>query len=180
MGDSIIALTYGGALYEAAREAGKEEQILEEVTCLAELMETEEDLRQYLGSPAVTKEEKRALAEAALRGRVSDEMVHFLFVLIDRDRIWHLARIARVYRRRFDEERNVAEGTIYSAVPMTETQVESTGEAMSRLLGKRVELENEVDASLLGGVKIQVDGKLVDRSLKGELSLLLSALKKRM
>ena len=174
----MIAQAYGTALYEAAQAAGKEEQILEEAACLAELMETEESFRKFLGSPAVTKEKKKEFAEIVLRGRVSDEMVNFLFVLIDKDRVWHLVRIAKVYRRRFDEERNVAAGKIYSAAPMPEEQVESTEKAMSRLLGKRVELENEVDVRLLGGMKIQVDGKLLDRSLKGELALLLAALKR--
>lgn len=177
MGESLVALTYGRALFEAARDAGREAQVLEEVTCLAGLLEDEEELRAFLTSPAVTKEEKKNFTETALRGRVSSEMVNFLFVLIDKDRVWHLGRIARTYRRCFDEAENVAEGTVFSAVPLTEEQVESTGEAMSRLLGKRVELENEVDARLLGGMKIQVDGKLLDRSLKGELALLRAALK---
>lgn len=174
----MIAQAYGKALYEAAEAAGKEEQILEEITCLAGLMETEDAFRKFLGSPAVTKEAKKEFAETSLRGQVSDEMVNFLFVLIDKERVWHLARIARVYRRRFDEERNVAEGKIYSAAPMPEDQVESTEAAMSRLLGKRVELENEVDTRLIGGMKIQVDGKLLDRSLKGELAMLLAVLKR--
>lgn len=174
----MIAQAYGNALYEAARAAGREEQVLDEVTCLAELMESEDALRKFLGSPAVTKEKKKDFAETVLRGRVSDEMVNFLFVLIDKERVWHLARIARVYRRRFAEARNVAAGKIYSAAPMPEEQIESTEQAMSRLLGKRVELENEVDTRLLGGMKIQVDGKLLDRSLKGELALLLAALKR--
>ena len=177
MGESLVALTYGKALFEAAESAGREAQVLEEVTCLAELMETEENLREFLISPAVTKEEKKAFTETALRGRISDEMVNFLFVLIDKNRVWYLSRIARVYRRCFDEAKNVAEGTVYSAVSMTEEQVETTAEAMSRLLGKRVELENEVDSRLLGGAKIQVDGKMIDRSLKGELALLLASLK---
>ena len=177
MGDSLVASTYGRALYEVAQEAEKEEQILAELDCLTSLLESEKMLRELLVSPAVPAEEKKQFTEHTLRGRVSDEMVNFLFVLIDKERVWYLDRIARFYRKLYDLERGVASGKIYSAVPLSETQVESSAQAMSDLLGKHVDLKNEVDAQLIGGVKIQVDGNLVDRSLKGELSQLLASLK---
>ena len=177
MGDALVTSTYGRALYEAAGEAGRQ-KVLEEVTLLAELLEEEKMMRELLVSPAVTPEEKKAFAEHVLRGRICDEMVNFLFVLIDKERVWYLPRIARYYLRLYEEEQRVSSGKIYSAVPLSQEQVVSSAEAMSELLDRRVQLENEVDTSLIGGVKIQVDGKMIDRSLKGELALLLTGLKK--
>lgn len=177
MGESLIALTYGEALFEAARELGKEAQILEEITCLAHIMETEESLQKFLGNPGLQEEEKKEFTEAVLRGKVSDEMVNFIFVLIDKGRTWHLPRIARQYQYLYDQYLGVTEGTIYSAQPITEEQMAEAEAAMSDLLQKQVTLKNEVEPQLIGGVKIQADGRLLDRSLKGELERMMASLK---
>jgi ATP synthase F1 delta subunit len=176
MGDSLVASTYGRALYEAAQELKKEVQILDEVTCLADLIDEEKVLREILVSPAVSEAEKKQLTEHVLRGRVSDEMINFLFVLIDKERVWHLPRIARYYRKLYDRDRGMLAGCIYSAVPLSDAQLSSSEAAMSALLGKNVSLENRIDDSLIGGVKIQAGGKMIDRSLKGELYRMLAVL----
>lgn len=145
MGDSLVASTYGRALYEAAQDAGREEQILQELDALTELLESEKTLRELLVSPAVPADEKQEFTDKVLRGRISDEMVNFLFVLIDKERVWYLGRIARYYRRLYDQDRGITSGKIFSAVPLSEAQVSSSAEAVSGLLGKHVILENEVD-----------------------------------
>ena len=48
MGESMVARAYGDALYEAAKKAGTEAEVLAEVVCLADLMETEDELRVFL------------------------------------------------------------------------------------------------------------------------------------
>lgn len=179
MADSLVSRIYGDALFEAAGEAGKRKQVLEEIQCMAELVETSPQLQEFLRSPAIPAEEKKAFTGAALRDVFSSEMVNFLFVLIDKERIWHIGRIARRYKVLYDREMGVSTGKIYSAVPLTEQQVSESAEAVSGLFQKKVLLENQTDPDLLGGVKIQVDGKLIDRSLRGELSRLQQSLREQ-
>ena len=59
MAESIVSLTYGTALYEAARELGKEEEILIEVKQLALIVKAYEQFAAFLNSPAIMPKEKQ-------------------------------------------------------------------------------------------------------------------------
>ena len=60
MAELAVDLTYGTALMEAARELGKEDQILEEAQAVVQLIEDEPDLHKFINSPGVSADEKKA------------------------------------------------------------------------------------------------------------------------
>ena len=103
---------------------------------------------------------------------ICPEMLHFLYVLLDKGRIWHIDSMAKQYRKLYEEDRSIAEGKIFSAVPLTAEQAEEMSRQVSFLLQKKVSLTGEVDRTLIGGVKIQADGRIIDRSLRGDLERL--------
>ena len=144
MGESMVAMAYGDALYEAAKKAGTEAEVLAEVVGLADLMETEDELRAFLASSSATKEEKKAFAETVLRGRVSEEMVRFLLTLNDREQVRYLTCISQVYRHRLDGEQNTPDEHKSSEESAHEEMVRQTRDAMSEILKRRTELEKEV------------------------------------
>ena len=102
----------------------------------------------------------------------SPEMIHFVDVLIDKGRTAEIRKIAKQYIRLYDEERGIAEGKVFSVVQLTPDQIQKFSAEMSRLLRKQIKLENRVDQSLIGGIKIQVGGKMIDQSYKGDLERL--------
>ncbi len=104
-------------------------------------------------------------------------MINFLFVLTDKRRTSEIKKIHRQYIRLYDEERGKAVGEIYSADPLSKEQLARFEEEMSKLLRKSIKLENIVDKKLIGGIKIQVDGKMIDKSIRGDLDALLRTLK---
>ena len=144
MGESMVAVAYGDALYEAAKKAGTEAEVLAEVVGLADLMETEDELRAFLVSSSAAKEEKKAFSETVLRGRVSEEMVRFLFILIDREQVRYLTCISQVYRHRLDGEQNTPDERKSSVESAHEEMVRQTRDTMSEILKRRTELEKEV------------------------------------
>ena len=140
----MVAVAYGDALYENAKKDGIEAELLAEVVCLADLMEKEDELRAFLVSSSAAKEEKKAFAETVLRGRVSEEMVRFLFILIDREQVRYLTCISQVYRDRLDEEQNTPDERKSSVESVREEMVRQNRDAMSEILKRRAELEKEV------------------------------------
>lgn len=178
MAESVVSLTYGTALYEAAKELGKTEKMMEEIIQLSKVIQQNLDLKEFLDSPAIAIEEKKEIVEKIFRNRVSDEIVNFLFVLIDKGRTREITRIRKDFVKLYDKEKGIAEGKIYSAIELSEEQREQFEKEMSQLLRKKVKLRNIIDKSLIGGVKIQADGKLIDKSLKAELIRLSIDLKK--
>ena len=172
MAESIVSLTYGTALYEAARELGKEEALLIEVKQLALIVKAYEQFAAFLNSPAIMAKEKQEAVKHIMQDSFSPEMIHFVYVLIDKGRTAEIRKIAKQYIRLYDEERGIAEGKVFSVVQLTPDQIQKFSAEMSRLFRKQIKLENRVDQSLIGGIKIQVGGKMIDQSYKGDLERL--------
>ena len=166
MAELTVDMTYGTALFEAAEELGKVDQIRDESEEILRVFDEEDDLFRFVNYPAISAEEKKKVLQNVLQGRVCDELLNFLFVLIDKRRIGQLPRIVRVYKDLVDREEGVAYGTVYSAVPLDETRLAEIEEETSKLMKEKVRLTNEIDQSLLAGIRILVEGKVIDASYR--------------
>lgn len=178
MADALVAMVYGQALYDVAKESEKTARIRGELLQVAEIIWQEPTLAVFLTSPAISAGEKKALVEEVFGGEFCVEMLHFLYLLIDKGRAGQLRRIARRYVKLQDEDEGVAAGKIYSAIPLSAEQIAGFAVQMQKLLQKRVQLRNAVDPALIGGVRIQVDGQMIDQSLAAGLAELLREMQK--
>ena len=174
----MIAMTYGRALFDAAVELDKIDEIKEEIDQIDGILKKEQDDVSLLCNPAIPVIKKKAMIRNVFKGRVSKEVLSFLYILIDKDRMFHYHRIVKEYLKLMDEYRGEAYGKIYSAVPLSPEQLVKFEAEAGKLLREKVKLRNKIDRSLLGGVKVLVDGKLIDASLRACLNDLDYKLKK--
>lgn len=176
MEELTVDLTYGKALLQAARDLSKTELILKEAVEVDQLFQKEKGFYQFFCSPIISSGEKKAVVRQVFRDQISPELVNFLLVLIDKGRGKHLHKIIRQYRLQLEESQGYSGGTIYSVIPLDAAKLAQFEEKTGKLLRKRVKLENRIDASLIGGVRILVEGKLIDASVKNRLSGLMESL----
>lgn len=169
MAELTVGNVYGSALYQAACDVGKKEEILSEANELLEIFEHEKDLFAFFETPIISGMEKKKAVEKIFEGKISEELLNFLFILIDKGRTRHFARAVKVYKELFDEDTGFSYGKIYSVGPLSDEKLKKFEEETSRLLQKNVKLENEQDASLIGGIKILIDGKIIDASVRKRL-----------
>lgn len=166
MAELTIDRTYGTALFEAAGDLGKKEEFLEESIALLELLEKDPDLKTFYEYPSITQKEKKDVLESIFAGKISDELLNFLCILIDKGRTTHLEGILKMYRKLIDEEAGFSNGTVYSVIPLSEDRMKELEEQTSKLIGKKVRLTNELDPNLIGGIKVLAEGKLLDLSIR--------------
>lgn len=169
MAELTIEMTYGSALYQAARELGKEQQILEEAQALVGVLKESPDLQSLLNNPTVSPKEKKAFVQKIFEGRICDELLNLLYVLLDKRRARNFTSIIKTYKNLMDKEHGVSYGMIYSVQMLSATRLKEFEEETSKLLRSRVSLQNEIDQTLIGGVKIFVEGKVLDASLRTRL-----------
>ena len=177
MAELAVDLTYGTALVEAARELGKENQILEEAQAVAELIENEPDLQQFINYPGVSADEKKEVLKNIFEGRICEELLNFLYILVDKRRTTNFGRIVKVYKSLIEKEEGVSYGTVFSVVKLSDERMAELEEQTSKLLQMKVKLENEIDPSLLAGFKILVEGKIIDASYRKKFDELASQMK---
>ena len=169
MGELTVEITYGKALFEAARDVNKLDAILEEIKEISAIFQKEPDFNEFFNTPVISGPEKKQVIKKVFGGRISQETYNFLLVLIDKRRTASFNKIINEYKKLVDQNLGISLGTVFSVEPLTDIQLSSFEEKTGKLLRKKVKLINNIDASILGGVKIFIEGKVIDASIRKQL-----------
>jgi F-type H+-transporting ATPase subunit delta len=169
-----VAKSYAKALFELARERQQTEPIQAELERAAALMAADATLAGVLGRPWISPAHKRALAgEIGERLQLSALGRDFLALVAAQGRADHLGVIALAYRDMLDAEQGRVRARVRTAVPLTDSDRRALSERLSRALGgKQVLIDEVVDDHLLGGFVAEIGSLIVDGSLNGQLSRL--------
>lgn len=166
MAELTVDRAYGSALFQAAAETGKKDLILDEACQVLGVFEQEPDLYTIVNYPAISIREKKEILKNVFEGRICQEVLNLLYVLVDKGRTRHFSKIIKVYREMINQEEGYSYGDIYSVEPLKPTQITKFEEQTSTLLQKQIRLENQLDPKLIGGIRIQVDGRIIDASIR--------------
>ena len=166
MAELTVDLVYGTALLEAARDTGTEKEILEEGFQVLDIIEREQELGAFINYPAISAEEKKVVLKNIFEGEICRELMNFLCILVDKRRAGRFESIMKVYRELLEREEGVSYGTAYSVVKLSDERLRQLEEQTSRLMRRNVKLTNEIDAKLMAGVKVLVEGKIIDASYR--------------
>ena len=167
----LVGATYGEALFELAVEEGREEELMNEVILLRELLSENPDFGKLMNHPKVLKEDKLEVLEAVFKGRVSEELVGFLHLIVSKDRYGEIDSILDYF---IDEVKQVKGiGVAYVATAL-DLSVAKKKEVEQKLLSTtsftRMEMHYQVDESLIGGMVIRIGDRVVDSSIRSKLS----------
>ncbi len=125
-----------------------------------------------LSDPTVATETREQALEAGLKGKVSQPLLNLLHLLVQRGRIEDLPRVAAEFRRLDNIRLGITPARAVSAAPLEPADVKALTARLEQMTGGRVELSQEVDPSLLGGLVVQVGDRLIDGSVRGRLERL--------
>ena len=167
--EGSLSRRYTKALFQLAREAGQEDMIGQEVEQFNAAYNGS-DLQQVLTNPAFASDaRKKILKQVTTSQQLSMLTSHFLSLLLDRDRLPYLTGIVNCYRRLLNEVKGRIDAKVVSASALETEQVEQLRDRLRNISGKDVVLEQETDASLLGGLRIELEGKIYDGSIRTQL-----------
>lgn len=164
-----LAREYGEGLYALAEEEALEERLLEETRMLCALFGEQPDFLRLLGNLSVPKEERLALVDSVLRGQVHPYVCSFLKLLCERGAASAYPACAETYRLLYNQKHGIVEARVTTSQPLQEAQRRHLLERLERMSGKRVALLERVDASVVGGVVLEMDGKRYDNSVATRL-----------
>jgi F-type H+-transporting ATPase subunit delta len=165
----LVSKRYALALFEAGNELDKIEAFKDELTLLKDVFIREDRLIDILGHPRINKSEKKDLISKIFEDKISKEMLNFLYILVDKRRESHLLDIENRYEELYNEHKNIVKVVAKTAIPMEDGAKIKLENVLSEKLHKEIELTNEVDPSIMGGVLLKIADKLIDGSLKGQL-----------
>ena len=166
----VIANRYAEALFQLSEEENITKEIYNELHDVVEVIKNNKELDNVLKSPLVAKNEKTQLIEALFNNKINNDLKNFLKILVEKGRISSLKSIELTFKELLNDKHNIIEGTVISAIALTEKQVKELEEKLSKKYNTNVTLENEVDQSILGGVLVRLGNTQIDGSVKTRLN----------
>lgn len=164
-----ISRRYAKALFQLALEERREEEIAQELERFAAAY-AGSPLGKVLGNPTLGMERrKNILSQVAQALGLSPVSAHFASLLLERDRLASLSSIAARYRRLLDEAKGQVKARVVTPTPAEAELLERLRAVLKRISGKEVVLEAESDPGLIGGVVIELEGKIYDGSVRAQL-----------
>lgn len=172
MSNSTLAKRYAQAVFELAQE----KQILAEVGAdlaeLAKVIKETPELLALLAAPKLSVDRKKQLL-AEIFANAQPVVVNTLQILIDKKRVNEAGSLAAEFAKLAAAAQGTAEATVYSTRELTVEERESISSAFAKRVGKQsLTITNEIDPSLLGGVRIQIGNHIYDSSLVSKLDRL--------
>ena len=172
MSNPVVAERYALALYQLGKEQNLSGQIDEELRMIKKVLTQNPAFVSLLKSPKLSVEAKRKLIADSF-SKASDPVVNTLMLLTDRHREDVIVEVADSYNNLLNEERGIAEATVYSVRPLTADESKAISVVFAPKVGKQtLNIENIVDPDLLGGVKVRIGNRIFDGSLRGKLDRL--------
>jgi F-type H+-transporting ATPase subunit delta len=166
-----IARVYAQALFEAAQDADRLDEVHEQLDEFADAMNESNDMRVFLFSPYFSSDEKREAIKASISG-AAPELVNFLELLAEKHRMPAIFAIRRRFDELWAEARRRLEVTLTSAVELDQDVVEKVGAEIERQTEREIDMSADVDPEILGGLVLRVGNMVLDASLRSKLERL--------
>lgn len=167
--EGSLARRYTKALFQLARDTGEEEAIGRQVDEFFAAY-SGSNLQTVLTNPAFdVASRKRVLIQVGNTQQLSVLTIHFLSLLLERDRLGHLPGIVSCYRRLLNEAKGRVDAKVFSAAALDSALAERVRAQLKAMSGKDVVMQQEVDPSLLGGMMVELEGKIYDGSIRTQL-----------
>jgi F-type H+-transporting ATPase subunit delta len=165
------ARVYAEALFDVAKDKSKLDAVRAELGQFVDALDGDRDLQVFFFSPYFSSAEKVAGLKRAVLG-ADAELLNFLELLIEKQRMTEAFRIRRHFEQLWKEENRRIDVTVTSAVELDPAVVERVGEEIERQTGQKADLASRVDGEILGGIVLQVGNKVLDASIRTRLEKL--------
>lgn len=170
---------YALALYQVAEEKGKVDQYLEDLRQIVDIIDNSEDFQQIIKHPQINSNKKKQTFISLFKGKVDEELLTFLLILIEKDRILYLKEKLNEMEKIHLERKNTLEAIVKTVVPLEDSQRENLKSKLSAMYDKTIILKEETDNSIIGGVYVRVGNNVIDGTIKSKLDEMKKVVLKR-
>jgi ATP synthase F1 delta subunit len=162
---------YAEALLQAARDAGRVDDVRAQLGEFVDAVESSDELRSLLRNPQIEPHVKRDALAAALAD--ADPLVrNVLLLLAEKGRLGEVAEIRDELERLIAKQERVLELALTTAVELSDEEAAGVVGQIEQASGRKVEATRSVDPDLIGGIVIQAGSQRLDASVRGRLDQL--------
>ena len=170
---STSASRYSLALYELATEANVLSEVEVHSASIVNLILSSEDFNSLIKDPTNTKEEQlNVLSKISEQYKLNELLSKFLSFLITKRRLFYVDEILKSFAETCSIKRGELKAELTSAKDLTESEINSIKEDLTKNFSSKIKLNYKHDTSLIGGLIVQVGSTMIDTSIKNKLQLI--------
>lgn len=171
-------LQYAQAIFDLAKENKSASDYYQALLVINDAIIKDEEINKVFAHPSITLGEKKSILEKSLSSNVDEVLIHFLFVLLDNNRLFELPLIIEAYKELLDEYENKMEVDVYSKYPLDSKTKEELVAKLEKHYQKTIIINEHLDDNVIGGVKIVSNKEVLDSSVLSTLDNMKNSLKK--
>src|SRR5690625_3725564 len=169
MSKAIVARRYAEALFQLGTEKDTIGQLLEELRVIREVFKSSEQLHTFLKHPRVNSAKKKQLLDEMFQNMHRD-IVNTLKLLVERERTEITPSIVDHFVQMVNDAKGITEAKVYSVRELTDLEKDALSKSFAKKINKQtIKINNIIDPSLIGGLKIRVGNTVYDGSVSGKL-----------
>ncbi|HCC08323.1 MAG TPA: ATP synthase F1 subunit delta [Clostridiales bacterium] len=165
----VVQKKYAEALYQMAIEHDKVDKITEEVKVVKKIMNEQKDLMKVLYHPQVNQQAKMDIVKNIFNQRISEELIGTIIITIEKKRQGILDKIFDEYINLVRRKKNISIANVTSAIELSDEYIRKIHDKLKQTLNKEVEINAIVDRKVIGGLRIQLDNTVFDRTIKNKI-----------
>ena len=166
---TTMSREYAEALFELAAEEKQIGETTEGLALVKAAMKAEPAWQAMLASPAIGKEIRLAALDEAFRGRIPEILLGVLRMMVSRGHVSAMEAMSREFEALAREYRGEAVAFVTSAVALTDAEQEKLRTGLEKKFRRQVTLQCSVDPALIGGIRVEIEGSVIDGSIKNKL-----------
>ena len=172
-----VAVRYAKSIFLLAEEKNIVEEIRNDIQLVESAFSAFPDLKESIDNPVLNTSIKKSILTDIFKDKLNEYSFNFLLLILDNKREGSFYDIFRDFDDIYRKSKNIEKAKITSVEKLDKDTVESILKTLEASFNTNVELEEEVNADLIGGLIIQVEDKKYDFSIAGKLSKIDAELK---
>ncbi len=166
--ESVDDLAVTAVLY-GAEQAGQLDTVEDELFRFARTVAGDVLLRDAFSARSVGAERKAQLVRTLLDGKVAPQTLRLAVQAAVEPRGLRTEQVLEKYLEAAARRRSQLVAEVVSAVPLSDGQRARLSTALRRIYGRDIRVNLDVDPDVLGGLRVQVGGELIDSTVLSRL-----------
>ncbi|WP_032121310.1 F0F1 ATP synthase subunit delta [Clostridium amazonitimonense] len=160
---------YALALYEVAEEKEKVEEYLQDLREIVDLIQNNEEFLKIIKHPQISTSRKKKTFIKIFKDKIDEELLSFLLILIEKDRILFLKEKLNEMEKINLERNNTLIAKVKTVIPLNHEERKILIDKLSNKYNKKIMLEEEIDKGIIGGVYVRVGDDVIDGTVRSKL-----------
>ncbi|WP_300385552.1 F0F1 ATP synthase subunit delta [Clostridium sp.] len=160
---------YALALYEVAEKKGKVEEYITDLKEICEIIKNNKDFYEVIKHPQISTKKKKKTFINIFKGHIDEELLSFLLILIEKERIMYLKEKVNQLEKIDLERKNTFKGIVKTTIPLTEEEYKTLKDKLEKKYNKHIILEQIIDPEILGGIYLRVNNDVMDDTVKSKM-----------